>query len=347
MKNILHISLVIIVLFLASTSHAQNLIDVQNGNNSTYYVSLDSAITNAADGSTIYIPGGSFTLSKSINKELHIIGVGHNPDSCAVTGISEIIGNILILNGSDHGSIIGLKISGTISFGSSPYTDVSINYYDIERCNIGGTINLATKSSHILINECIIRGNISGNNTQLFQLSKCIVETQQNYYISSFNSNAYFINNIFLSNSNSSSVYYWSSIYDSNFRNNIFLSNPYDDSYYRNGVINNQFQNNLFNAGFIITASPANVFQNSITGPVATLFKNQSGYYFDYKQDYHILPSSPAYNAGTDGTDLGIYGTGTPWKEGSLPGNPHIQSSSISTINGNLNMKIKVASQDN
>lgn len=347
MKNILHISLVSVLLFLSNTTHAQSLIGVQNGSNATYYASLDSAITSAPAGSYIYIPGGSFTLSKSINKELHIVGVGHNPDSCAVTGISEVIGNILILNGSDHGSITGLKISGTFSFGANP-NDVSINYYDIERCNIGDVIRLATRSSHILINECIIRGNIYGNNTQLFQLSKCIVETQQSGSYStanlySFQSNAYFINNIFLSCNNypNGTAYYFSYILDSNFRNNIFLVPISSDGYSNN----NQLQNNLFNGSSLSTT--LNVFQNNITGPVTTLFKNQSGYYFDYKQDYHILPGSPAHNAGTDGTDLGIYGTGTPWKEGSLPGNPHIQSSSISTVNGNLNVKIKVASQDN
>ncbi len=330
-----------LVLLISASTSAQSLIAVQNGSNATYYASLDSAITYAAAGSYIYIPGGSFTLTKSINKELHIIGVGHNPDSCAVTGISEVIGNFLILNGSDHGSILGLKISGTISFGSSPYTDVSINYYDIERCNIGNDIYLATNSTHILINECIIRGRIFGNNTQLFQMSKSIIETSSLYY---FNSNAYFINNIFLANNSFYHYYYWSTIKDSNFRNNIFLTIPFANS---SDCINNQFQNNLFNTIYSLPASPTNVFQNNITGPVATLFKNQSGYYFDYKQDYHILPDSPAHNAGTDGTDLGIYGTGTPWKEGSLPGNPHIQSSSISTVNGNLNVKIKVASQDN
>lgn len=340
----------ILVLLISTSTNAQSLIAVQDGSNATYYASLDSAITYAAAGSSIYIPGGSFTISKSINKELHIIGVGHNPDSCAITGISEVIGNILILNGSDHGSITGLKITGTFSFGTSPYTNVSINYYDIERCNIGGRICLATNSSHILINECIILETIQGNNTQLFQLSKCIVETG---YLTYFSSNAYFINNIFLANDNyngnyspSSNHYFWVNINDCNFRNNIFLTPIRKDSG-SSTASNNQFQNNLFNVGNFLSASPVNFFQNNITGPVSTLFVNQSGYYFDYKQDYHILPGSPAHNAGTDGTDLGIYGTGNPWKEGSLPANPHIQSSSISTVNGNLNVKIKVAAQDN
>ena len=96
-------------------------------------------------GDYIYIPGGNFTISVPIDKQLQIVGVGHNPDSCAVTGITQITGNILIKNGSNHGSIIGLKILGTVSFGTSPYTDVSINYYTIERCFINSDIFFGNK----------------------------------------------------------------------------------------------------------------------------------------------------------------------------------------------------------
>lgn len=342
MKNILHISLVSVLLFLVCTINAQSLIAVQNGTNSIYYASLDSAITNASVGSTIYIPGGSFTLSKTINKELHIVGVGHNPDSCTVTGITQVIGSFTIKSGSNHGSLTGLKISGGITF-SVGTSDPVLDYFSIERCNIGGSISLATQSSNILINECIIRGySISGGETLGFQMSKCIIE---NCVITNFKLNTYFINNIFIN----ITFYTYSlvGVHYAFFKNNIFLS-PISEYYSNISLVSgSQFQNNLFNLGYSTSSSSTNLHRNDITGPVSTLFVNQTGTVFDYKQDYHILPSSPAHNAGTDGTDLGIYGTGTPWKEGSLPGNPHIQSSSISTVNGNLNVKIKVASQDN
>lgn len=345
MKKITSIALFGLILFLASPTHAQTMIAVQNETGSTFYTSLDLAITNAKSGDYIYLPGGNFTISVPINKQLQIVGVGHNPDSCAVTGITQVTGTFYILLGSDHGSITGLNISGGIYFydaNKGRSKDVNINYYSIERCKILGGVEIGVHATNIIINECILDmgyGYLSGNGSGFsegFQLSKCIIQRSQ---IAFFDSNAYFINNIFIADQN-----VWYDIHSCYFRNNVFRgtilnANNFSCSY-------NLFQNNLFNSGCGLDAT-YNSFRNNITGPVTTLFKNQSGTVFDYKQDYHILDTSPAHNAGTDGTDLGIYGTGSPWKEGSLPSNPHIQSKSISTVNGNLNVKVKVAAQDN
>ena len=244
MKRNIYIGLLSSVMFLVNPTYAQTLIAVQNDNGSTFYTSLNSAITNATSGDYIYLPGGSFEISVPIDKQLQIIGVGHNPDSCAVTGISQVIGNISILNGSNHGSITGLKISGSISFGAQP-NDVSISYYAIERCNIGGNVVLATKSSEILVKECVIQGFIRGNNTQGFQLSKCIVEGKEfenpgveGCVIQHFDSNAYFTNNIFIGWQTS----LWF-VVNCSFRNNIFRTYAGN----RGGNSNNLFQNNLFN----------------------------------------------------------------------------------------------------
>lgn len=342
MKKITFLTLIGFIFFLATTK-AQSPIAVQNESGSSFYSMLDEAITNAIAGDYIYIPSGVFTISVPIDKQLQIFGVGHNPDSCAVTGITMVTGNILIINGSDHGLITGIKISGNISFGAQP-NDVSINYFAIERCNIGGTINLASRSSNILINECILRGPLIGNNTQGFQMSKCIIEPlPSGINLYSFDSNAYFNNNIFLPSNGVNQDIRFASINNCYIKNNVFLSRVYDGA---NTCINNLFQNNLF-LGPINIPVGTNLYRGNINGGVTILFVNRSGFVFDYKHDYHIKTDSPAHNAGTDGTDLGIYGTGNPWKEGSLPTNPHIQSKSISTVDGNLNVKIKVAAQNN
>ena len=68
-----------------------------------------------------------------------------------------------------------------------------------------------------------------------------------------------------------------------------------------------------------------------------------------YTYNLHLRPNSPLHNAGTDGTDIGIYGGLFPWKEGSVPFNPHIQTKTIGNItdgNGNLQINIKVKAQD-
>jgi len=327
MKKLIYLIILISLVLFSGPSVGQTLIAVQNESTSSFYNSLDSAIINATNGDYIYLPGGSFKITVPIEKQLNIIGAGHNPDSCAATGITVVVGNFNINSGSDHGSLTGLKIGGEIIFTTNE--NQFINYYSIERCNIMG-VYLTPRSSNILINECIVTGIIQGEYAQGFQLSKCIVEAGS---ISNFDSNAYFINNIFIE---SETLY---NVSGCSFRNNIFLNSAGNSTGYTN-----TYQNNLFNGVYSFIGNQ--ILLNNITGPVSTLFKNQSETVFDYKQDYHILDTSPAHNAGTDGTDLGIYGTGSPWKEGSLPSNPHIQSKTISTVNGNLNVKIKVAAQD-
>jgi hypothetical protein len=346
MKKITCLGLLASILFLAKTTTAQTAIAVTNDSGSTFYSTLDSAITKAVSGDYIYLPGGSFTISVPINKQLQIIGVGHNPDSCAVTGITHVTGYIYITKGSDHGSMTGLNISGSIYFSSDKngnYSkDINISYYSIERCKILGGVYIKVHATNILINECILdyySARIESNGSGYadgFQISKCILNVEGIYL---FDSNTYFTNNIFIADQTN-----LSQVYNCYFRNNVFRGALVRTDYSQY-CSNNLFQNNLLNG--ISSLSTNNFFSNNITGPVTTLFKNQSGTVFDYKQDYHILDTSPAHNAGTDGTDLGIYGTGSPWKEGSLPSNPHIQSKTISTVNGNLNVKIKVAAQDN
>lgn len=319
----------ILGLLINSNCTAQTLIAVTNETGSTFYSNLDTAIVKATSGDYIYLPGGSFKISKPINKKLQIVGVGHNPDSCAVTGITQVTGNFVINSGSDHGSITGLKIYGDITFIVGA-TDPVVNYYSIERCNLGN-VYPSTRSLNILVCECVIHGNIrgdmSGSSSQGFLLSNCIVEG----YFSGFLANTFINNNVFMN----SFTYPTTGCF---FKNNIFLfAGPIPTESYTA-----LYQNNSF------TTAVSSLYNchNNIVAPVAGLFKNKTKALFDYDQDYHILVASPAHLAGTDGTDLGIYGTSSPWKEGSVPSSPHLQTKTVSTIDGKPNVKIKVAAQD-
>ena len=74
----------LMLLAFSFSSMAQNLITVQNGSKVQFYVSLDSAYVHSVDGDTLYLPGGGYE-SLTVDKRLHIIGVGHNPDSTKAT----------------------------------------------------------------------------------------------------------------------------------------------------------------------------------------------------------------------------------------------------------------------
>jgi hypothetical protein len=50
----------------------------------------------------------------------------------------------------------------------------------------------------------------------------------------------------------------------------------------------------------------------------------------------------------TDGTDVGIYGTASPYKPGGVPYNPHFRSATIAPAtdpDGDLPVNIRVAAQ--
>jgi len=133
----------------------------------------------------------------------------------------------------------------------------------------------------------------------------------------------------------------------STFENNIFLGIGYNTKL--TGSSNfSTYNNNLFVTSWEPPA-PSFAANNLVSQPANSIFINQSGTSFSYSQDYHLQSTCPGKNAGTDGTDIGIYGGVFPWKEGSVPANPHFQSIKIgpkTDNSGNLNVKIKVAAQD-
>lgn len=129
-------------------------------------------------------------------------------------------------------------------------------------------------------------------------------------------------------------------------RNNIFFDSNPDCSY--NVCRDNYYQNNIF------ASSPS--FNNSSghnnignINPNA-LFTSFSGNSYSPTDNYHLQPNSIGINAGTDGTDIGIYGGPFPWKEGAVPSNPHVQFININgntNPNGTLPVNINVNAQDN
>jgi hypothetical protein len=330
-------TLVIFLLALVAATGSgfgQNLIAVQNGGEPKFYQQVDDAIVNAQDGDTIYIPGGSWKVSQPINKTLHIIGVGHNPAFIQVGVYTYLTGTIYLQQGCSHGSLTGFYISESIRNDSSNDT---VTNFSISRCRIAGSMFL----------NYFFMGLISEN----------VIEGQVANTFPSLPKNNLFSNNIFTSN-----VGYFGA--GNNFKNNLFLSPDYTawtfaDCLFENNIIfsdrfvnpmsNCVFNNNLFvyNISFPIETNIGS--KNIVDQNPSSVFVSQSGTAFKYDQNYQLVESSQGKNAGTDGTDVGIYGGIYPWKEGSIPFNPHFQEVKVSPqtdANGNLNVNIKVAAQE-
>jgi hypothetical protein len=324
---------------------AQKQVALNHNGLSNFYSRIDSAVINAQNGDTIYIPGGNFNIGELvINKEVIIYGAGIHPDTTNATGISYLSGNLYLVDGSDSSFIQGLSITGNITFGTDA-SNQAVENVTISRCkmnslNIGFSPTLNAKN--ILVSECLISGDINGNSAQNILITNSIITG----LIAYFNQNAVFSNNVFLRQGD-----YWSSVYvirysnEVTFSNNVFL----DESGYVFGCTASLFQNNLFAMNYTFPVGDNTGSGNIVNQPRSGILVNQTGNSFSFAHDYHLQPTCAGVNAGTDGHDLGIFGGSSPFKIGNNPLNPHIRTKNIGTstnANGKLNININVDSQD-
>lgn len=323
---------------LATTALGQKTIAVSTANNWTFYTDFSTALNECASGSTIYLPGGYFVLSQgvdTIDKQLTIIGVGHYPDSSAATNKTVLQGELKITSNCSNSILIGFELTNGITnlntSSSSP-----INNLQIIRCKVNSGPNYFEDCANLRIQESIFMSSISFSGQVSF-------------------SNGATINNSILSGI--------SNLYGGEIRNTIFTSYapggaPIYNSHYVS-VYNciflypsSVFTGNVYgsnNLTFMPSFSDPN-FTNTITnGTLTNTFVNVPSSSFSYGNDYHVLLSSAAHHFGTDGTDIGIYGTVYSYKPSAVPANPHISTKSISPSsapNGTLQVNIRVIAQD-
>lgn len=330
-------------------SKAQKTVALNHNGSSKFYSRIDSAIINAQHGDTIYIAGGNYNVSNLlINKKLSIFGAGINPDTANVTKQTYLNGSVTLLDGCDSSFIEGIYISGDLIFGNNA-SNQAIDNITISRCYMTNTTlgyNNTSTANNILYKECIINGSINGQNAQNILFSNNIIVN----LISTFSRNVSFNNNIFLKNTDGYNPLL-NDVNEAVFSNNIFLSaggNVLNGNYA--GSSSSEFYNNIFcfNYSFPYNSNTGNL--NLVGISQATIFENQTGYAFSFSHNYHLKVTCVGINAGTDGTDIGIYGGAYPFKDGNNPKNPHIKSKAISSKtnnNGKIGVNIQVNAQDN
>ncbi len=342
MKKSFLLSLVFVVLCVGYAA-AQSKVNVQHNGTASFYLTVQDAVTNAQSGDTIYISGGTYDLNGElvINKTLHLIGVGHHPDSCAATGFTKLNGSIACTQGADYGSMTGFNLVGSFRFGTEQ-ANQEVNYYTISRCKIDGGVMLSFDGSNSATAKYFaFYENISISTIQGAYARNCLF--MKNLFleqIARFNKDVMFRNNAFLySGSYDYSYERYHVLYDVQytvFENNIFVG----DYFVGSSSPNNEFRNNLTIADFY---SPS-VDKNNIKGQTfESIFVNVPDRNFSYSYNYRLKSDSQGKNAGSDGTDVGIFGTSQPYKEGAIPFNPHIRAKAIGfETNGTSKLKINI-----
>lgn len=312
---------------------------------STIYNSWALAYAAATNDDYIYLPGVTITSNIIIEKRLHLFGPGFLPDSSISTGKAIINGVVIIRGQASNGSMSGIDINGSTIIGSplSGFTN-KIQHYTIKRCELEGIYFDAIQDSlpeYITISENLINTVIN----DLFASPKganCLIS--KNILLGRINSltNSTISNNVFLQN-NQTLVFGY--VNNSLIQNNIIFnpdsyifSSTYPSCY--NSLLNNlKLQDTTFNACSTVIES-GNIYIPSVDN-IFISYESP----FDYHDDFHLSPSCPGIDAGTDNTDVGIYGTNNPTPDGWLPTNPHIffkQVDSETGSDGKLHIQIGV-----
>jgi hypothetical protein len=292
---------------------------VQKGDVVTFYTTLQAAVDAAAPGSDVYLPGTGYDVI-NLSKKLNFYGTGHYPSETDATGVSYIT-TLSLKSGADSSTFCGLYINGV---------QCSSNQKNLvfKRCKISSYYGSYTMTNVTLTESYL--GSISAHFTDCI-VQKCFITGQFN----NTTQNCILTNNVFITG------YIFSTATNNLIKNSIFTNNliyPGTGNFYESNLFvpnitdfgNNGIKNNLVNKTLSV------VFVN--VGSTNT---------FSYNYDYHLKSDSPGKNYGTDGTDVGIYGTSNPYKENAVPEIPHITKSILSseTINGKLPVEIQVEAQ--
>ena len=152
-----------VAFFATMTASAQNIAAVSPSNETTIYQTLGEAVTKAADGSIIYLPGGGFQINDTtkISHKLTIMGVSHRGDTDNADGATVIAGNLNFVGGSDGSAVIGVFISGNINVGTSA---ASVTNLTVRFCNVNSLQVKHDQSSGMVVNQCYLRGTSNFGN---------------------------------------------------------------------------------------------------------------------------------------------------------------------------------------
>lgn len=302
---------------LTLSMSAQQIITVDNNATAgAMYTSVQEAVDAASAGDYIYVhpspdPYGDVT----INKTIHLRGLGHNP---ALNAGEHAVFNEFKLSAS--GGAPNTSISGVEFYSIKYLGSVNADYsgFQIINCRITGWVSVNAN----FVDDWLLQGNVFVGNTY-------DMINQQDHL------NWVFVNNVF---QNAATDWSWNTFKNLNsstvFRNNIIMCNQSNNPevYLFNNSEGLVAENCIFLMGSVnaITISGSNFgvsFENCMTynygGGVMTelggsdnlnnvdpMFINNTDSWFSYDDDLSLSLDSEAAGYGTDGEDLGVYGNG-------------------------------------
>lgn len=312
--------------------------------NPAQFASIQAAVNAAAAGDTIYVNPSITTYvgPVTISKRLVMIGGGYK--SSNQLGYSTTVGEFTFdrSGGDPSGSVIcGFNIGTQLSVrGGFP----TISNVTVFRNRIAGLV--VQGGNNWLIYNNIITGSFVLSNGSI--PNNIIIQNNifgGAVFGNTGNANFLIDHNLFVG----SPFVILNNIQFATITNNIFATIT-SATIMNSSVISNNFNNNLSVNSNIGATAPTNSFAggpNTAAGnfvAVDPLFVNAPSGAYNANYDYRLQSSSPVKNAGTDGTDLGIYGGAFPFPSGGGSGSgfdtsalpPIPQVTSVNIQNGTL-----------
>lgn len=298
------------------------------------FTDVQAAHDAAQAGDTLYVTASATAYSQlSIDRMITVIGGGYDQG-----GPTTGLGVIYLTTGSDGSKIMSLyaQIYMTLDAGISDILiervngaifdngGLAVNGLVIKHCVLGN-ISMNTLWTNVLITNNLINGTVSGSYSPSVLISN-------NVFAMSFGNLALNLSYALISN-------------------NIFYG---DGSTQLIAVANCTFSNNLSYQTIDDNLPPTagnNVGSGNLVG-VDPLFVNVPDAQGAWTYDYHLQASSPGHNAGTDGTDIGLYGGSAPLNVplGGTPRLPQVTQFDLlnSTIGqgGTINVQVQGAKHD-
>ncbi|MEO8588728.1 MAG: right-handed parallel beta-helix repeat-containing protein [Flavobacteriales bacterium] len=340
---------------LASTAQAQlQRIVLQGGGAPQVFTDINAALAVAQPNDRLYFSGGSFTSATdiTIGMPLHFIGAGINPDSTGVTSTTTVNtgggGQDIIFTTAASGSTFtGIRFdpSGYLQYGTSEADDDPTGMV-FQRCEFPSRhylgINPPGASSSTLFDECVFHSFIWGFDGVSATFTRSIFDVGSTAIIN-FDAGGLFVSHC---------VFLGETKFDGNesavVENCVFTfsgaSGPLAQC--NNATVSNC----IFTSPVPTIAGGLISVANQVGVPAASIFVNQTDGSYQYTDDLHLAPGSGGIGGADDGTDIGLYGSGTPYKAGAVPFNPHFRAAVIANstnANGDLPVNIRVAAQPN
>lgn len=298
------------------------------------FTDVQAAHDAAQAGDTLYVTASATAYSQlHIDRMITVIGGGYDQG-----GPTTIIAMIYLTPGSDGSKIMSLyapisltmggdnsnilieRVNGQIYGNQAGFT---VNGLVVKHCVLS-TVQLEPTWTNVLITNNLISGQVSGSYSPSVLIS----------------------NNVFASTIGN---YFFYDMGYALLSNNIFYGSPIASA-----VSNCTFSNNLSYQTTDDNLPPTagnNVGSGNLVG-VDPLFVNVPDAQGAWSYDYHLQASSPGHNAGTDGTDIGLYGGSAPLNVpfGGTPRLPQVTQFDLlnSTIGqgGTINVQVQGAKHD-